>query len=668
MFTNDASSSAAIHRFATGTQVLALPLIQNGHVNGVLAIVADPNQSIDLPNELGHCQRILEVATAASENLTLLASTQTALQHMQTVTGISRELNDVSCVRDAYSRVCEQLIGGLDVCQAGVVIFDVDGSVIDKTLYRSPERSLAYEFQIDEANLEAVCLQCLEKPDVVVHSPEATHSSHFAFAVPLKKDDKLTGAVCVLRSADKFPLDTAILDTLRTVTLQLNSTIERINLTKALKHQAFHDQLTCLPNRTIFEIELQQLLDAKVPGVLLFIDLDGFKDVNDTLGHAVGDELLRLVAKRLNNTLKQGDTLARMGGDEFAVICRELNEKGLPQTCADRMLKTLSRTFDIDDAKIKISASIGISRLQQDGDTINKLLRNADAAMYEAKNRGKGCVVQFSDVVADPNREVVLRIKNDIQTALQENHFELHYQPQLSCSCNQVIGAEALLRWNHPTQGVIPPSEFIPLAEQSGLILDIGNWVIDRAIGQLAEWQIYPEFENIRIGINVAPCQLQQDEFVDYVIERINYYSVPAQMIELELTENYVMQDVKKVAKHLKALQDIGVRIAIDDFGTGYSSLSYLQDLPLNVLKIDKAFVSRLEYEDPVQSLANTITLLAVGLGLETIAEGVETLKQRDAITEMGCDLIQGHYYSEALAPKKMLEYVTTISSSGSSS
>jgi len=580
-----------------------------------------------------------------------------ALQHMNTIAGIGRELNDVSSRTDACARVCEHLIGGLKVCRSCIAMFDGAGRVFKSTLRRSPERALNSEHSVDSRLMEELALRCYEKNGVVIESPVVTGSDDFAFAVPLLKDDEIIGAVCVSRLAKQQALDSDVLDTLKIITLQLGSALDRLNLTRALENQAFHDPLTRLANRAKFEMELNETLESGNPGSLLFIDLDGFKNINDTLGHGVGDQLLCHVAKRLSNQLKKCDSLARIGGDEFTVILRESNDVAAATVCANRLLRALSRTFEIQNAQVKVGASIGVSRYPQDGATVDKLLRSADMAMYEAKNSGKGRVLMYNQGTVDARLEVT-QLHEELHQALKEDQFELNYQPQVSCSLNKVVGVEALLRWNHPERGCLPPGEFIPLAEETGLIVEIGDWVLDQALMQMSLWQAEPELQNLRVGINVAALQLQNDAYVNHVLQKIAFYNVPAHLVELELTESVVMDDIREVAKRIKALQNAGLRIAIDDFGTGYSSLSYLQDLPLDVLKIDRAFVSRLENEEPDKSLVNTIALLAVGLELETVAEGIETLKQRDAITAMGCDLIQGHYYSKAVKPEKILEYI----------
>lgn len=659
LFIDDASSSSAIHIVDAGTQILASPLVQEATVVGVLAIVTGQDSGDDLSNDSPTSLRILNLAAVALSNLSMLATTQTALQHMHTIADISRELDSANTREEACLRVCERLIEGISVCQVGIALFDAAGNVKKKTLTRSAQRNSEQAYKIDEIALEELAIRCLENPGVMIESLDVTGSDQYAVAVPLTKDEQNIGAVCVFRSADMPALDSTVLETIKTVSLHLSNVLVRLDLTKALQHQAFHDQLTHLPNRAKFELELQATLDSGVPGALLFIDLDGFKSVNDTLGHGVGDQLLSHVSKRLSSKLKHGDTLARMGGDEFAVILRGSNDVASVTVCANRLLSTLSRNFDIQNAQLNVGASIGFSRFPQDGATVDKLLRNADVAMYEAKNSGKGCVLMYNQGAVDARLELT-QVHRDMYQALQDNQFELLYQPQVCCSLNEVVGVEALLRWNHPEKGSIPPNEFIPLAEQTGLIVDIGNWVLDNAVEQLVQWQSNSELNSLRVGINVASLQLQNDYFVDYLLKSIAEHKVPTHLVEIELTESVVMEDITEVAKRLKKLQNAGIRIAIDDFGTGYSSLSYLQDLPLDVLKIDRAFVSRLEREDANQSLAHTIALLAVGLGLETVAEGVETLRQRDAITAMGCDFIQGYYYSGAVTPEKLHEYIAT--------
>ena len=293
---------------------------------------------------------------------------------------------------------------------------------------------------------------------------------------------------------------------------------------------------------------------------------------------------------------------------------------------------------------MSIGASIGISRFPDNGDCADSLLQSADEAMYQAKRAGRGCAVIFDESLAAASRELSL-LETQLQQAIVNKEFYLLYQPQVRCRDNQVVGLEALIRWKHPTRGLVPPSYFIPVAENSGLVNEIGTWVINESVRQLAQWQ-NTAIKNLRMCINIATPQFELDDFCDQIIDALERYYAPAHLLELEVTESVLMNDVAVVVDRLEKLRRAGVRIAIDDFGTGYSSLSYLQDLPLDVLKIDHSFVKRLNDESTKTSLIDTIQTLATSLGLETVAEGVELPEQVDKITSLGCDFIQGFLYS----------------------
>ena len=392
---------------------------------------------------------------------------------------------------------------------------------------------------------------------------------------------------------------------------------------------------------------------------MLFLDLDGFKLINDTLGHPVGDALLRHVSDRLGGRVGKRDVLARMGGDEFAVIVRGLKAGESAVGVGQRLGDALASEFDVDGARLKIGTSIGVSHYPDDAATADELLRQADLAMYKAKGQGKGRVLGFDRALGtDAFRRAELEL--ELRDAIERREFALAFQPQVACRDGRVIGVEALVRWHHPTRGPISPGEFIPIAEEAGLINAIGAWVLEEAIRELAGWRGTP-LATLRMSVNIAAPQFLLENFPEQVLAALARHAVRPDQLELEVTESVVMRELDAVVARLERLRASGIRVAIDDFGTGYSSLSYLQDLPLDVLKIDRAFVVRMQDETRGRSLVDTIQLLATALGLETVAEGVETDGQRDAIAALGCDLIQGYHYSRPVPAAELADVVAAI-------
>ncbi len=437
--------------------------------------------------------------------------------------------------------------------------------------------------------------------------------------------------------------------------------IEQRTFTERLTHQAQHDALTGLPNRVLFEDRLQQALAlAKRTGDvvgLLFADLDDFKRINDTLGHTIGDTLLKHVAERLASRIRQSDTLARMGGDEFAVVLTSLKDPRDAATIAQKLLNVLNSGFDVEGYQLFLNGSIGISLYPQDGMETAVLLRNADTAMYRAKIHGAN---SFQFFAPEMHAEALERLEldNSLRRALDNKEFRLHYQPQFDLRSGELVGVEALLRWHHPTAGLVPPIRFIPLAEENGLILPIGIWVLGEACRQNAAWQRmgYPP---IRMAVNVSALQFARPDFVQTVSETLDASGLAPRWLELELTESLLMRDIDAVRLRLAELRKLGVAISIDDFGTGYSSLAYLQQLPIDTLKIDRAFVRELhagvDASSPPATLVKTVLSLAHNLGMKVVAEGVETTEQRDFLRNSACELGQGYLFARPMPAEEML-------------
>jgi diguanylate cyclase (GGDEF)-like protein/PAS domain S-box-containing protein len=434
--------------------------------------------------------------------------------------------------------------------------------------------------------------------------------------------------------------------------------IEQRQLTDKLAYQAQHDALTGLPNRTLFDERLNRAIaQARRQGwmaAVMFIDLDRFKQINDTLGHTVGDALLQQVARRLEGCVRKTDTLARMGGDEFTLLLTEIRDPQYVHGIAEKLLAALQAPFYLDNHELFVTASIGISIYPKDGADAATLERNADSAMYRAKSLGKNNYQVFVPEINASAMEA-MEIENALRRALEHREFQLRYQPQVNLRDGTLAGLEALLVWNHPKLGVIPPSQFIPIAEESGLINPIGTWVLHEACSQNAAWQ-RQGLEVVQVAVNVSVMQFTRPRFVDIVASALADSGLKPSLLELELTESVVMGNVNESRRQLERLRRLGVGISIDDFGTGYSSLSYLGSLPIDTLKIDQSFLERVDSEAKKRQLVKAIVELAHGLKLKVVAEGVETEAQLEALRQVGCDRVQGFLTGEPISPEKVAE------------
>jgi diguanylate cyclase (GGDEF)-like protein/PAS domain S-box-containing protein len=434
---------------------------------------------------------------------------------------------------------------------------------------------------------------------------------------------------------------------------------ERRQLEDQLVHQAFHDSLTALANRALFKDRVEHALlrtKRQTPSVaVLFLDLDGFKEVNDSLGHAAGDRLLIKVGQRLGACVRPSDTVARFGGDEFAVLVEDASDDLELVTVAQRILDGLRQPFLVNGRELHVRGSMGIAKMDSDVDGVDQLLRNADLAMYRAKAAGQGGFERY-----DPgmHSELVQRmqLEADLRRALEEGELFLHYQPTFDLASGQIVGAEALARWHHPSRGLVPPSEFIPLAETSGLIRPLGAWVLLEACRQAAAWQqANPHRDKpLTLSINLSGNQLQHAQVVEDVARALRESGLPPESLVLEMTESVLLDDSQTVLDILRQLKQLGPRLAIDDFGTGYSSLSYLHRFPVDILKIDRSFVERLTRTSDNAELAWTVVRLGQSLQLQTVAEGVEDSTQFLALRRMGCDIGQGFYFGRPMESSDM--------------
>ena len=472
------------------------------------------------------------------------------------------------------------------------------------------------------------------------------------------------GALMLLRrNGLSLPIDGQITP-LRDSAAQITgvvATFRDVTQTRALEerlvHQAFHDALTGLPNRALFVNRLRHMLSqvgarvqrGKNQGCLaiLFIDLDNFKWVNDSLGHEAGDYLLIEVAERLRNCLRGTDTVSRFGGDEFTILIDHVENPDYAMQIAARIVASLGEPFGLGGQTIYSSPSIGVTYSMAGQETPEELIRNADTAMYDAKRRGKGRVSRFEPTLSEAARQR-MQLGNDLRVALARGEISLHYQPKVSLGDDKLHGVEALCRWNHPTRGAIPPTEFIPLAEEIGMIVPLGRWVLREACAQARRWQeMAPDQPPFRMNVNLSALQLEQTNFPAEVQEILRETGLDAQYLTLEITESVMMNEIETKLAMLKNLKNLGVRLAIDDFGTGYSSLSYLQMFPLDFLKIDRQFVREGGHDDNI--VLNSMITLAHALNLAVVAEGAETETEIEKLRELGCDIAQGYYFARPM-------------------
>lgn len=476
------------------------------------------------------------------------------------------------------------------------------------------------------------------------HGPAREHLSHrllrrepfrdLTLELATRDDDPLGGRWWMLSASPRE--DGTIRGVARDVTAT-RRTEQRV------AYMAHHDGLTGLANRFLFGETLAGQLARQRKGdscALLYLDLDHFKTINDTLGHSCGDLLLTEAARRITSKVKGHDLVARLGGDEFAVLLTRFRDAEEALAVADRIVGAITDPFRIEGQKLHISTSVGVAFYKGQGGNSDDLLRQADLALYAAKARGRACFTQFEPWMEDRERERAA-LEADLRNAIKQGQFALHFQPLVNIDTGEVAGFEALVRWEHPTMGVVMPGEFIPIAEDTGLIVPLGEWIMRNAIAQAAGWP-----GGQRVAINLSPIQMRSPRLMSQLVTAIAHTGIDPARIELEITENVLMQESEANVALLHKLRELGVRISLDDFGTGYSSLNYLRSFPFDKIKIDKCFVADLEKREDCQAIIRAVTSLAGTLGMDTVAEGVEREEQLDWLRAAGCTEVQGYYIS----------------------
>ncbi len=461
---------------------------------------------------------------------------------------------------------------------------------------------------------------------------------------------KPTDSIIELRNGRTFKIRHRPMPDFGWVATHEDITEQRLSEVK-IEYMAHHDSLTGLANRVLLNERLEHAL-SRIHGeemvAIHHIDLDQFKAVNDTFGHPAGDRLLKIVADRLRGVIRETDTTARMGGDEFVIVQAPIADPGEATSLAQRVIKLMSEPYDIDGDQAVIGASIGIAVGPGDGLSSDKLLRNADLALYRAKGDGRG-TFRFFESTMDLQMQTRRIMEQDMRKALPAGEFELYYQPVIDLVSNEISGCEALIRWNHPKQGMVAPATFIPLAEETGFVVPLGEWVIRQACATAARWP-----GDLRVAVNISAVQFRSPGLVQVIVGALAASGLPPTRLEIEITETALLQDKEATLAVLHQLRALGVRIAMDDFGTGYSSLTYLQSFPFDKIKIDQSFVKNITENSSSLNIVRAVAALAKGMGMTATAEGVETREQLDSVTSEGCTEMQGFLFSQPLPAREI--------------
>jgi diguanylate cyclase (GGDEF)-like protein len=547
------------------------------------------------------------------------------------------------------------LDAALNNMSQGLLMFDGDESLVLSNrrfadLYDVPQETLSPGTSF---------LDLLTASKTMGNHPEHTVREVYEQQQPLIREGRPGSFHQTLKSGQIIAVSHAPMDNGGWVATYEDIT-ERKRAESQIEHMAHHDALTGLPNRVRIREELgRALVQARQGGKLavLCLDLDHFKAVNDTLGHPVGDALLQVVAERLQGCLREGDTVARLGGDEFAVVQNRIDTPEAPSILAERIIEALSAPYDLDGHQVVVGASVGIALAPGDSDGSDELLKAADMALYRAKMDGRG-TYRFFESEMDARMQRRRALELDLRKALPAGEFEIHYQPLVDLKAGKVTGFEALLRWKHPERGDVSPDDFIPLAEEIGLIGQIGAWVLRQACADASGWP-----GDVRVAVNLSPSQFKTRAVVLDVVAALGRSGLAAQRLELEITETVMLQDTEATIAILQEFRALGVRISMDDFGTGYSSLSYLRKFPFDKIKIDQSFVRDLPDSHDATAIIKAVSGLSTALGMTTTAEGVETLGQLDKVRLEGCTEVQGYYFSPAVPASQIVELISALDS-----
>ena len=626
------------------------------------------------PQEQVVLQAYARLAAAALDSAAAVEEARLQTQSARALLELSNSLAEIATPEEMAAHIVRAVTAVVGCDRSAVILFAPDaitGRVVAAQGYSASAEARLREMEVQVAQIRS--------GDVSVHvwdrdtaNPRGTLSrlmdelgSVAVATIPIAINGDPVGLIVadVVDHPERLRDDPEVTERLRGLASQATIAIRNARLLESIRHQALHDSLTGLPNRTLILDRVEQMLARArrrdIESAALFIDLDGFKQVNDTLGHDAGDRLLRSVAARLSATLREADTIARIGGDEFVVLVEGGAPTGSPEFVAERLLEVLREPFELDDAprgSLRITASIGIA--YGANITGGDLLRDADIALYEAKTAGRDRYVTFEREMQTAVEDR-LTLELDLRAATERGEFFLMYQPIFDLESGHVLGVEALLRWNHPTRGVVQPDTFIPLLEETKQIVEVGRWVIMEACRQAAEWRL-PE-RGMYVSVNVSARQLDDHHLVDDLRTALTAADLEPTGLVIEITETAIMRDAEMTARQLQVVKGLGIGIAIDDFGTGYSSLAYLRQFPVDILKIDRSFISPITDSAESKALLHTLVQLGKQLGLKTLAEGIEQHEQFCHLQDEACDSGQGFMFARPLAAADVDEFLSTL-------
>ncbi|NER38085.1 MAG: EAL domain-containing protein [Oscillatoria sp. SIO1A7] len=619
---------------------------ESGNLVGYEGTVVDITKRKQAERELQKRDSLLQGVAEAMNHLLIDSDRGEAVKKALATLGMAAEVGRVYICIKTNNRISGQ----------PTLVMEFDWTEVEPALQRSPNPLNLYA----ESKLLA---PLLEGKPVAIITTERSYKERSLFGwdeaasilmVPIMVNNDFWGYVGFEEAREPRKWSKSEESILVAIAASIGGALQRYRQEEQIRHQAFHDLLTGLPNRKQLDFRLPVALELAQQGkqklAVMFLDLDRFKIINDTLGHPVGDELLRQATERLQACLRENDTIVRWGGDEFILILERITHSEDAAQLAQRLLESLRPAFDIDGNQLYISGSIGISLYPDDGSDANTLIKNADIALYRVKEQGRNNYKLYKPGM-DSEASELLALDNDLHGALERQEFLIHYQPQVNAETGQIIGMEALLRWQHPKLGIVPPKTFIPLAEENGIIVELGKWVLHSAVAQNKIWQD-AGLPKTRAIVNLSTRQFHQPDLIEMVLEALSAAQMEPQWLELEINETTAMKDVEFTSATLDKLQEIGVSISIDDFGVGYASLSYLKKFSFQTIKIHQSFVQDLATNPKEAAIVTAMITLGQQLNLSVVAEGVETEEQRDLLRTLGCREMQGYLFGKPVAAK----------------